>query len=66
MKPTIEITMSQQSFDLLHELAELGIYGENSEDVALRFIEAKLQELVKKPKLKPADRRSKKLKEGQI
>ena len=48
MKPTIEITLSEQARDLLLGLAELGIYGENTEEVARRFIEAKLQEIVER------------------
>jgi len=46
--------LSQQSKDLLEELARRGIYGRNEAEVAGRFIDNALQEFVETPKLKPS------------
>jgi hypothetical protein len=51
---TVRVTLSQQSKDLLEELARRGIYGRNEAEVAGRFIDNALQEFVETPKLKPS------------
>jgi hypothetical protein len=48
---TIRVTVSEQSQRLLDELAQLGIYGRNSAEVAGRFVDAALQGFVERPKL---------------
>ncbi len=49
---SVRVTLSQQSIRLLDQLAEKGIYGRNKAEVAGRFIDAALQELVETPRLK--------------
>jgi hypothetical protein len=45
------VTVSVQSRRLLEQLAERGIYGRNSAEVAARFIDDALKGFVDKPKL---------------
>jgi len=47
----LRVTVSVQSVRLLEQLAERGIYGRNSAEVAARFIDDALKEFVDKPKL---------------
>jgi hypothetical protein len=47
---TLRVTVSVQSERLLEQLAERGIYGRNSAEVAARFIDDALKEFVDKPK----------------
>lgn len=58
---TIRVTVSVQSQELLETLAQKGIYGRNSAEVAGRFVDAALQEFVERPKLeiKPKKNRKK-------
>ena len=49
---SVRITLSSQSVDLLELLAQRGIYGRNPAEVAGRFVDQALQELVAPPKLK--------------
>lgn len=46
----LRVTVSVQSVKLLEQLAERGIYGRNSAEVAARFIDDALKEFVDKPK----------------
>ena len=48
-----EVTLSEQSVDLLKELATRGIYGRSPAEVGGRFIEQSLQTFVEPPKLDP-------------
>jgi len=48
---TIRVTVSEQSEELLEQLARKGIYGRNSAEVAGRFIDQALQQFVEAPKL---------------
>jgi hypothetical protein len=48
-----EVTLSEQSIDLLKQLATHGIYGRTSAEVGGRFIEQALQQFVETPKLSP-------------
>lgn len=48
-----EVTLSEQSVDLLKELATRGIYGRTPAEVGGRFIEQSLQNFVEPPKLVP-------------
>jgi hypothetical protein len=47
----LRVTVSVQSRTLLEQLAERGIYGRNSAEVAARFVDDALKEFVDKPKL---------------
>jgi hypothetical protein len=47
----LRVTVSVQSRRLLEQLAERGIYGRNSAEVAARFIDNALKEFVEKPTL---------------
>ena len=47
----IRVTVSQQSADLLEQLAKTGLYGRNAAEVAARFIDSTLQGFVEKPHL---------------
>jgi hypothetical protein len=47
----IRVTVSEQSAELLEELAARGIYGRNAAEVAGRFIDSALQDFVEPPKL---------------
>jgi hypothetical protein len=47
------VTLSEQSVDLLKELATRGIYGRTPAEVGGRFIEQALQQFVEAPKLIP-------------
>jgi hypothetical protein len=49
-----EVTLAEQSVDMLKELATRGIYGRTSAEVGGRFIEQALQQFVDTPKLVPA------------
>jgi hypothetical protein len=53
------ITISEQSEDLLEQLAEKGIYGRNAAEVAGRFVDQALREFVEKPTLKVRTRGTK-------
>lgn len=48
-----EVTLSEQSVDLLKELATRGIYGRSAAEVGGRFIEQSLQNFVEPTKLIP-------------
>jgi hypothetical protein len=48
-----EVTLAQQSVDLIEELAKRGIYGRTPAEVGGRFIEQALQQFVDTPKLVP-------------
>lgn len=48
----ITVTLSHESVRMLERLAELGIYGELKEEVAARFIDARLQELLEPPRFR--------------
>ncbi len=47
----IRITVSEQSNELLEQLAGQGIYGRNVADVAGRFVDLALQRLVESDRL---------------
>lgn len=47
----VRITLSERSVKLLDDLAERGIYGRNSAEVAARFVDRALQDFVDKPRL---------------
>jgi hypothetical protein len=49
---TVTVTVSEQSAQLLDQLAQRGIYGRNPAEVAGRFVDKALQEFVDQPKLK--------------
>jgi len=49
-----EVTLSEQSTEMLKELATRGIYGRTAAEVGGRFIEQALQAFVDTPKLVPA------------
>lgn len=46
-----EVTLAQQSVELIEELARRGIYGRTPAEVGGRFIEQALQQFVESPKL---------------
>lgn len=46
---TLRITLSTQSISYLEKLAQEGIYGRNAAEVAARFIDSALQNLVGPP-----------------
>lgn len=48
-----EVTLAQQSVDLIEELAKRGIYGRTPAEVGGRFIEQALQQFVETPRLVP-------------
>ncbi|MGH9430739.1 MAG: hypothetical protein ACRD3T_04290 [Terriglobia bacterium] len=48
---TIRVTVSVQSEQLLEQLAQKGIYGRNSAEVAGRFVDTALQQFIEQPKL---------------
>jgi hypothetical protein len=48
-----DVTLSEQSVDLMRELATRGIYGRTPAEVGGRFIEQALQQFVEAPKLIP-------------
>jgi len=48
------VTLSEQSVEMLRELATRGIYGRTPSEVGGRFIEQALQQFVETPKLVPA------------
>lgn len=55
-----EVTLAEQSVEMLKELAKKGIYGRSPSEVGGRFIEQVLQQFVEAPKLtakKAMDRR---------
>lgn len=45
-----KVTVSQQSWLVLQQLAERGIYGRNPAEVAARFIDEQLKNFVETPK----------------
>jgi hypothetical protein len=55
---TITVTVSEQSGQLLEELAQRGIYGRNPAEVAGRFIDQALQQFIDRPVLKPVIKRN--------
>jgi hypothetical protein len=48
-----EVTLAEQSVDLIEELARRGIYGRTPAEVGGRFIEQALQQFVEAPKMTP-------------
>jgi hypothetical protein len=50
-----EVTLAEQSVDILEHLAKRGIYGRTSAEVGGRFIEQALREFVVAPKLAPRE-----------
>lgn len=48
-----EVTLAEQSVDMLKELATRGIYGRSPSEVGGRFIEQALQQFLETPKLTP-------------
>jgi hypothetical protein len=60
---TLRVTVSVQSEQLLEQLAQQGIYGRNSAEVAARFIDEALKQFVEKPKLTVGRRLSKQKRE---
>jgi len=50
----LEVTLAEQSVELLKELATRGIYGRTPAEVGGRFIEQVLQNFIDVPKLVPA------------
>jgi hypothetical protein len=54
---TITVTISEQSEQLLEELARRGVYGRNPAEVAGRFIDQALQQFIDRPALKPVIKR---------
>lgn len=55
---TIRVTVSEQSERLLEQLAQRGIYGRNSAEVAGRFVDEALQKFVEQPKLRIGTQRN--------
>jgi len=51
-----EVTLAEQSIEMLKELATRGIYGRSPAEVGGRFIEKSLQEFAEKPRLTPRDK----------
>lgn len=47
----VRLPLSEQSVDLLHQLAARGIYGATPEEVAARFVDEKLQDFCPPPVL---------------
>ena len=43
---SLTVTLSEQSVELLEEIAALGIYGRNPAEVAGRFVDRELERLV--------------------
>ncbi len=63
----IRVTVSVQSERLLEQLAQKGIYGRNSAEVAGRFVDEALQRFVKAPSLRleaPTTKRLRSSKKG--
>jgi hypothetical protein len=48
----LTVTLSEQSVELLAEIARRGIYGRNPAEVAGRFVDKELERLVESLKLK--------------
>jgi hypothetical protein len=46
---SLTITLSRQSVDALNQIAVRGIYGRNAPEVAARFVDLRLQDLVQFP-----------------
>jgi len=46
-----EVTLAEQSVEMLKQLASIGIYGRSPAEVGGRFIERVLQEFIEAPKL---------------
>lgn len=46
-----EVTLAEQSVEMLKELASRGIYGRSPSEVGGRFIEQALQQFTESPKL---------------
>ncbi len=55
---TIRVTVSEQSERLLEQLAQKGIYGRNSAEVAGRFVDEALKRFVEQPKLRLETKRN--------
>lgn len=47
------VELSEQTTDLIGELAQFGIYGRDSEEVARRFIDEGIQRFCARPALEP-------------
>lgn len=56
---TLRITLAIQSIAVLEKLAEHGIYGKNSAEVAARFVEERLREFTPKPVVQIKARKTK-------
>jgi hypothetical protein len=55
---TKRVSLSRQSWELLEELAQRGIYGRNPAEVAGRFVDRALQRFVELPRLNVKLRRA--------
>ena len=49
---SLTVTLSQQSVELLEQIASRGIYGRNPAEVAGRFVDRELERLVESLRLK--------------
>jgi hypothetical protein len=49
MKLVLKIEVAEQTVVLLEELAKIGVYGVTAEEVAARFVECRLEELIHTP-----------------
>jgi hypothetical protein len=49
----VHVTLSEQSVDLLKQIAELGRFGRSEADVCARFIDKSLEQFAETPRLKP-------------
>jgi len=47
----VRLPLSEQSVDLLYQLAARGIYGATPEEVAARFVDEKIQDFCSPPHL---------------
>jgi hypothetical protein len=50
----LEVTLAEQSIDILKDLATRGVYGRTPAEVGGRFIEQALQQFIDMPKFVPA------------
>jgi hypothetical protein len=53
--PIIEVTLSEQSMQILDELATCGIYGIDRDEVAARFIDTMVGQFVEHPRYNGAE-----------